>query len=83
MFNFLRGPRPPSRRAKVAAASGGSSSVMMTRTRLLPFGLNPERSGAGPNLQERLLDDAARGLSDRARGRPGCGDDDEEGDEER
>ena len=47
----LRGPNPPSRRANVAAASGGSSSVMITRTRLLP--IRPEartgRAPAGPS----------------------------------
>ena len=41
-LSFTSEPRPGSRRANVAAASGGSSSVTMTRTRLPGPVVTPE-----------------------------------------
>ena len=55
----------------------------MTRTRLLRFRVNPREVGRGAHLHQRLLDDAPRRPIDGAGGRPGGGDDYEEGDEKR
>ena len=75
-------PNPGSRRANVAAASGGSSSVTMTRTRLPAF-VEPGDVRRRTHLQQRLLDDVARRAVERPGGRPGDGDRCEERGEKR
>ena len=60
-------PSPAKPRANVAAASGGSSSVMMTRTRLPRSCGTPAESGAGRTFSSALLDDAARRAIDASR----------------
>ena len=82
-LSLTSAPNPGSRLAKVAAASGGSSSVTMTRTRLSAVLREAGDVRRRAHLQQRLLDDVARRAIERSGGRPGDGDGSEERDEER
>ena len=82
-FSFAFGPNPAKRRAYVAAASGGSSSVMITRTRLSPVLGKLEASGTRWTFSMRPLDHAPRCPVDGTGRGPGDGDGYEEGGEKR